>query len=95
MSPEEYSPFDSRSDAGMVWMRNAGGVPAAFPAASASAWQAMGWEPCDPPADVDPALAERPDLQAVLATPVAPSDPEPVPTADAGAPFTSSDETEE
>jgi hypothetical protein len=40
-----------------VWMRNVetGGVQR-FAAAAVEAWQDMGWEPCDPPAEANAAL---------------------------------------
>ena len=76
MSPDEQSPFDLEPG-DMVWMSHQGGKPAQFPAAAVAAWRALGWEPCAAPVDVDPALAERPDLQAATA-----ADPEPVPVDD-------------
>ena len=56
--------------AALVWLRNAatGGV-SRFPEASVPAWQAKGWEPCDPPAEVDPAMVEHVPLGASLADP--------------------------
>jgi hypothetical protein len=42
-----------------VWLHNpeTGGT-FECPADAAEAWQARGWEPCDPPAEPNPALAE-------------------------------------
>lgn len=38
-----------------VWLRHSvHGGRACFPEASASAWQVLGWEPCEPPAEPDP-----------------------------------------
>lgn len=42
----------------MVWMSHPDAGPAQFPAAAVEAWQSMGWAPCDPPPQVDPALVE-------------------------------------
>lgn len=44
--------------------------PAQFPEAAAEAWQSMGWKPCDPLAQVDPALVEyqRPTAAAAATT---------------------------
>lgn len=53
-------------DANWVWMNHQGGVPAAMPAAAAAMWAALGWKPCDPPAEHDPALIEyEPPVRAV------------------------------
>lgn len=38
-----------------VWLKHSehGGV-ARFPEASVPQWEVLGWEPCDPPAELDP-----------------------------------------
>jgi hypothetical protein len=57
-----------------VWMRHpAHGGVAQFPEKSVAAWTAIGWEPCDPPAELDP--REDPRYVDVPAQP----DPKPAP----------------
>jgi hypothetical protein len=43
-----------------VWLRHSvHGGRARFPEASAPAWQVLGWEPCEPPAEPDPRVDPR------------------------------------
>lgn len=75
----------------MVWMRHRehGGV-AQFPAAASEAWQALGWEPSDPPPpDPDPAMVEHQPVPTPEPPPV-----EPAPT-DEPKPKTTTKKTEE
>ncbi|HEX6873686.1 MAG TPA: hypothetical protein VF163_21515 [Micromonosporaceae bacterium] len=57
--------FTATPEPEMVWMRHGDGVPARFPVGSVAAWRALGWTPCDAPADIDPALVERTTPHAV------------------------------
>ncbi len=60
MTEPEESPFAPDPDAEFVWMiHDEGTVPAQFPTASAPAWRARGWKPCEAPVEVDPALIEH------------------------------------
>lgn len=58
-----------------VWMRHTvhGGV-AQFPEKSVAAWTAIGWEPCGPPAELDPREDPR-----YVDVPAAPDEPKPAP----------------
>lgn len=75
------SPFDAADNdaSGWVWMNHSGGVPAHFPPAAVDLWKARGWEPCDPPAEVDPTRIE----QQLAVTPPAKPDPAEAPEPDA------------
>lgn len=74
----DESVFDTEPDAPMVWMQHAEHHgKAQFPAASVEQWRVRGWEPCEAPADVDPALAEH----VPLPEPPAPKPPAEVPAA--------------
>ena len=54
--PEEF-PFDPTAE--FVWMiHDEGTVPARFPAASVPSWRVRGWNPCEAPTEIDPALIE-------------------------------------
>jgi hypothetical protein len=63
-----------------VWLRYSGGedMVARFPADAAEAWQARGWEPCDPPLEDDSHLRDPAPPLPVLAEP-APADEAPIP----------------
>lgn len=69
MDDNPFAPVEPAAP--MVWLNHCGGVPAAFPAAAVDAWVALGWQPCDPPVEVDPATVE-----------LVPPDPEPAPPAE-------------
>lgn len=64
----------------ITWLRHPehGGV-AAFPAGAAAAWQARGWEPCDPPGEDDSHLRDPAPPPPVLTEPI-PASEEPDPT---------------
>jgi hypothetical protein len=51
--------FAATPEPELVWMRHGTGVPAQFPVGSVAAWKALGWNTCDPPPEVDPALVEH------------------------------------
>ncbi len=64
---EDLAAFEPDPDAEFVWMQHEGTQPAQIPAGAAKAWRQIGWEPCDPPAEINPALVEY-QPPAVLTT---------------------------
>ena len=69
MTDDDLSPFDAGDEPDLVYMCHDSGVPAPIPRAAVAAWKAKGWRECDPPADVDPALAEHMPITAPAAQP--------------------------
>jgi hypothetical protein len=55
----DAAPEVAEGDEGFVWMIHADGTtPARLPESAREDWEARGWEVCERPVDVDPALAE-------------------------------------
>lgn len=65
------------TDTEFVWLHNPDtGGTAQFAIGAVGAWTARGWEPCDPPAEVDPTRAHAADAEIPPVEP-APSDSAP------------------